>query len=944
MTNFPFKSWLKNISISRKLYFIVGTMVLLIFVQVYTLWYGLNTLSSIRSCINTESQWSNLQKDAVYRLLKYSRRFTESDYIEFMKLVSMVKADQSARTELLNKNPDFVFARKKFLEAGNDPEDAEGMSKIYWWYPHISYLQYANTMWNESDSVFYRLIPISMNLKQELISIYSSQEKISELRLQIDEINTRLSRYESRLSETLREGSRWLQSVILIILFCFSFTIQIAGVIMALFVSRWINKEINEVVKASKALSLGNFNYRAIVRSDDELGKLAGVFNSMTEKLRKIIEVEKSSEQKQFEIFLLARAEKKFRTALESAPFALVMINEKGTISLANKQAEQLFGYARIELIGKKIEMLLSPKSRTDFEQFCGNAFHHDDPDNNINGNEFIAMRKYNAEFIADIVLNPIETEEGTLLLCSVLDITKRKEYEMLLTESKEKAEKLSSAKQEFLSVISHEMRTPLNAITAITHLLKTEKHLPEQVENLNLLAFSAKNLLALINDILDLSKIESGKIQLEYIDFDFEDLINNVHDVLLHQAKEKHIDFNVTIDPEIPAVLIGDPVRISQVLSNLLHNAIKFTDEGEIILEVKRISGNENETQLLFSVSDTGIGIEKEKQEEIFESFSQAHPSITRQFGGTGLGLTISRKLVLMMGGHMAVQSELNEGTTFSFRLTLLNSKSERLRHRPRSESDYNLEGVNLLLVEDNATNQLLARKFISRWGASVDTADNGLEAVEKVREGKYDMVLMDLQMPVMNGYRANKLIRDMGFTHDKLPVIALTAYAMDNIKAKVLNAGMNDYLPKPIDPQELYHKIVSHLKRKSSDTSDFVIKALPEKVLNIEQLIESFDDKFKSEFLDMLEKEFLDFALKIERATHHNDLNRVRQLIHRLHPSLSRLAHENLSEQLTRLKAIMHDNPGDIESTNECIRKIKEESMLIIESIGRLKEKYLK
>jgi PAS domain S-box-containing protein len=645
------------------------------------------------------------------------------------------------------------------------------------------------------------------------------------------------------------------------------------------------------------------------------------------------------------QVFRLGRGktENIFRLALEASHSALLIMEESGNIILVNRQTEKLFGYSRSELIGKNIKILIPKRMHNDFPGYWdilmnGNLSYESRAALNLSG-----INKGGGEFAIDLDISFFETESGILVLSSIMDITQRKKDEEQLRDAKERAEQMSVARQEFLSVMSHEMRTPLNAVVGISHLLAEGELTPEQEENINILQFSAQNLLSLINNILDFSKIESGMLQLEQIDFNFNDLIRRVMDSFKHNAQEKQVRLNLQTEMDIPEILNGDPSRLTQVLTNLLHNAIKFTEQGEVRLSVKTLSENTEKIKIQFEISDTGIGIEPDRLEEIFDSYTQAKPSITRQFGGSGLGLTICKKLVKIMGGEINVKSKVNTGSVFSFHIEYpIGTKDGQKLSSHRHERDFDLGGIKILLVEDNVTNRALAKKFITRWGALVDTAENGMVAVKKVNETCYDLVLMDLQMPVMDGFKANRIIRDLGYTSDKLPVIALSAYILDEVKTKVRASGMNDYLSKPIDPHELYRKIVKNIKRiKRNENESFLIADQTVEVLSIDQLMESFDPSFRNEFIKILEKEFNDFSERIFPAVQANDSEAVRQLIHKISPSLQRFKNETLSSHLTELKNLMAENSSSVIMT-EKLKKIEQECKTIFNVIIHLKEKY--
>jgi PAS domain S-box-containing protein len=419
-----------------------------------------------------------------------------------------------------------------------------------------------------------------------------------------------------------------------------------------------------------------------------------------------------------------------------------------------------------------------------------------------------------------DLLFNPIVGEDGKIngVVVYGQDITDRKKVEWEILESKLEAERTAKAKSEFLSNMSHEIRTPMNAIIGLSELLLKEHLTDKQHENMKSIKYSADNLLVIINDILDFSKIESGKVEFENINFDIFLKIQEIRKTFIFKAEEKGIALKFRVDDKIPQFVVGDPFRLNQILLNLLSNAVKFTKEGTVSLLVSLVADKGENVTLKFDIIDTGIGIPKDKLASVFESYTQAYTDITRRFGGTGLGLAITRQLVTMQGGQINLDSEIGKGTTFSVQLDFVKgvveneSSADELIAELLEKRDF--DGMRVLLVEDNQMNQFVANQVLELWNIKVDFADDGLQAVNLLKENDYALVLMDLQMPVMSGYEATAYIRDRTnrLRNPEIPIIALTADAFPETKKKVMESGMNDFVTKPLEQNDLYSKIKQH------------------------------------------------------------------------------------------------------------------------------------
>ena len=492
---------------------------------------------------------------------------------------------------------------------------------------------------------------------------------------------------------------------------------------------------------------------------------------------------------------------------------AVVIFDNELKIEWVNEAFCEMTGYSFLEVKGSSGEML-----RKDSKKIFESQKVIDEVLNRKKSftYENLNYTKSGSEYWALTTLTPIMDVGGNVnkVIAIESDISANKKVEQELTLAKEKAEESKRVKEEFLANMSHEIRTPLNGIKGFTDLLLKNKHYPEQEKYLEAIDFSTKNLLAIINDILDFSKIEAGKMEIEKTVFYLRDLIESIFNSFVFQAEEKGIKITKQVEDKIPESLLGDPVRINQVITNLMSNALKFTEKGSIHLTVEEVSSADNHVDLLFKIKDTGIGIAQNKINSIFESFSQASSSTTRKYGGTGLGLAIVKKIVNLFDGEIKAESTEGAGATFIFNLNLQVAGDQGIiKESKNPDLNIDLSGISILVAEDYPMNQLLINETLSNWNFQVEIVENGKLAFEKIQENNYDLILMDVNMPEMGGLEATRAIREkLDEPKKSIPIIAMTAGALKGDKEECINAGMNDYISKPFDQDELFLKIANY------------------------------------------------------------------------------------------------------------------------------------
>ncbi|NOT74436.1 MAG: PAS domain S-box protein [Cyclobacteriaceae bacterium] len=586
--------------------------------------------------------------------------------------------------------------------------------------------------------------------------------------------------------------------------------------------------------------------------------------------------------RKEIELKLEER-ERIYRLLSENTHDLIAIHDAEGRYTFVSSSFKSVLGYELQELIGLSAYEIIHPG---DHERLREQAHQPALQGTSLSGVEYRIRKKDQTYIWVETYTQPIVDENNivTSIQTSSRDVSQRKSYELALKQAITKAEEASNAKSQFLSMMSHEIRTPMNAVIGLTNFMIEDNPPDHHLENLKLLRYSGENLLSIINDILDFNKIEAGKIDLEEIPFDLVELLENLIKMMQSKASAKQLSLLLQMNYDLPKYVKGDPVRINQVLVNLLGNAIKFTHEGSVELQISLEGKSGDLNKILFAVSDTGIGIESDKQEIIFENFSQANKAITRKFGGTGLGLAISKKLVNLMGGELKVESQSGKGSVFYFSLELKSSAEiPRSRVTPHVPVATKTDVIKVLVVEDNPVNQVVVNNYLSKWGLTAEFANNGKEALQKLSARTYQLVLMDLQMPEMDGYEATRRIRANDDSYFKeIPIIALTASAMTDHLEDIKKAGFDEVVTKPFKPAELHEKIFSKLPQ----TSSFSMNTIQ-------------DDDVKSRNLKKL---MADNLREVIRAIEEDDLESFQSRIHKSKTTLALINNKELSDLIEK------------------------------------------
>jgi len=673
---------------------------------------------------------------------------------------------------------------------------------------------------------------------------------------------------------------------------------------------------------------------RTMLLSGRRLEKMQRILVS----IKDITELRRAQEQ-------VTQRDEHLRLIMVSATdFAIFTLDLERKITDWNVGAERMMGYSKEEIIGQLGDMVYTPEERNTQPEAemktaaeTGRAF-----------NECWHVRKDGSRFWGSGTMMPLrENDELRGFLKIMTDDTERRQMEEELRLAKNEAEHAAQAKADFLAHMSHEIRTPLNAILGIANLLLEKNSLPDQLENLQTLRFSADNLRALVNDILDFSKIQAGKVAIEETNLNLPTLLKSLEKAHEPMAQEKGNKLRFQLDEQIPTVVRTDALKLSQILNNLVSNALKFTHEGRVTVDVSLPQQVQNDYHVTFSVQDTGIGIPADKLEAVFETFTQADISTVRQYGGTGLGLSITKLLLEIMGSQIKVESEVGKGSRFFFTLRLREGTADTVTDENlevQSDDPAGVSNARVLLVEDAPINRTVLIQFLREWWNFVpDIAGNGQEAVEKAQQTQYDLILMDIRMPVMDGYQAARAIRELpGYAHT--PLLALTADTPDEVRSHPEASLFQDVITKPFDPQELRQKVLQFARGRGSAPSSpkskkaSVDEAAPNG-LNLQRVREIFlDEESVRQFLENAITELTKLQAQYSQAIVDRNAAALGDMAHRMKMLLDMLNLNNVQDLLEQSRNTVE---GSVDE--EALQEVQSQTEARLEEACQLLRQYL-
>lgn len=634
----------------------------------------------------------------------------------------------------------------------------------------------------------------------------------------------------------------------------------------------------------------------------------------------------------------LAQSEQQLKQFLEAVPVSIMVISKDGHLYYANQAASVMFGAVtklkNYSDILEQIQLYKFPEGtpypleqRPAYQAMQGKTAWIDDLELRVDGKAIQLLS----------CASPVFDAEGTLqyVVSTSMDISERAQSQRKLEEAKEIAEQAARLKENFLANMSHEIRTPLNSIIGFSNLLEVTPLNSEQSDYVKLVQTAGKNLLTIVNDILDISKIEAGMIQMESIPFSIRSLVVSLQTMLQASAIDKNLELVFFIDPTLPPLVLGDPTRLTQILLNLLSNAIKFTKDGSVTAYISRQEETSDSVRVQFKVKDTGIGIDANALPHIFERFRQATDFTTRFYGGTGLGLNIVKSLIEMQGGWITVDSTPGVGSEFTLELTYSLAPESVLQTMDPSltPSELAKKSLTILAVEDNPMNQKLVLQVIKRLGYTAKLAENGQQALDMLQEGHFDLILMDIQMPIMDGYQTTRHIRNT--LKSTIPIIAMTAHALASEREQCLQAGMNDFLPKPFQMEDL-DQMIKHYGFSNESPPPIVESPQPaippsSGIFSIDHLLTSVgnDPELAMELLEIYLDKTPEEIKLLRQALADKDVASIGRTLHTQKAPAMMMGLQRITEKNLTIEALVKGNKGIDE-----VAPLVDEYIIIVES----------
>lgn len=617
-----------------------------------------------------------------------------------------------------------------------------------------------------------------------------------------------------------------------------------------------------------------------------------------------------------------------YKSVVEDGSDVIFIVDYKGEILYLNASVEETLGYKPKSLIGKNFFDFILPEKLADFKRSY--QISTKKPFQESVEFQFLCKDKtYKYLEFNSINLKKKEKIEGLILDCR--DITQRKkDAEELLRAQK--------AKEQFLANISHEIRTPINGIAGMANLLSKSPTPEEQTTYLTAIKSASENLKVIINDILDLASIDSGKLKFEKIGFNVKDLLTSLINAFAFQAREKGLELAFYLEEKTNIILVGDPVRLNQILINLISNALKFTPTGSIRIDCSVEKQTNQRCIAHFRITDTGIGIPEDKLVTIFESFSQADESVTRKYGGTGLGLTIVKQLTELQNGTISVKSEEGKGSVFSvsipYTIGISSDVAKAGLAQKKKTIQNSLKGLTVLLVEDNDINRLYASSILRTWGCIVEMAENGYVAVVKLKHAQFDIVLMDIQMPIMDGFEATKAIRAGDGGKNQIPIIALTANATKKDVEKCLEAGMNDCVSKPFTPEDLFQALVTYSPKKISESNARSAQEAGTPDLSYLRSVSNGNENFIADMVATMKDSLPKSVNEILDAAAKNDYPKLAKALHKISPSLPMMGLDELKAELVLIQGDLKNKSNH----NTILERVQSLCRIIIGAVKAL------